>query len=132
MKHTRAEQLGVNADELADASRSAPEHGRATFGDRHPDGLHKVELEDWREQLPGGSRHDVFRAFRRALARAVDRQLATENASDVIRNPKRKRHERRDVLPFETWADVEAVADELNQRYRANPVGSFRFCRTWN
>ena len=41
---------------------------RAEFGDRLPDGLRKVELEDWREQLPSGSRHDVFRAFRQALA----------------------------------------------------------------
>jgi site-specific recombinase XerC len=67
------------------------------------------------------NRHDVFRAFRQALAWAVDRQLATVNASNGIRNPKRKRHERRDVLPFESWQDVEAVADELDRRYRACP-----------
>jgi integrase len=96
-------------------------HARATFGERHPDGLNKVELEDWREQLPPGSRHDVFRAFRQALAWAVERQLATANASDGIRNPKRKRHERRDVLPFESWAEVERVAEELDKRYRAIP-----------
>ena len=79
------------------------------------------ELEDWREQLPPGSRHDVFRAFRQSLAWAVDRQLATINASNGVRNPRRKRHERREVLPFESWTDVQAVADELDPRYRSIP-----------
>jgi hypothetical protein len=75
--------------------RAQLKHARGTFGDRHPDGLSKVELEDWREQLPAGSRHDVFRAFRQALSWAVERNLATVNASNGIRNSKRKRHERR-------------------------------------
>jgi integrase len=101
--------------------RAQLKHARTSFGDRHPDGLHKVELEDWREQLPAGSRHDVFRAFRQALASAVDRQFATVNPSNGVKNPKRKRHERREVHPFESWKDVEAVADELDKRYRALP-----------
>jgi integrase len=63
----------------------------------------------------------VFRAFQQALAWAVERNLATVNASDGIKNPKRKRHERREVLPFESWTEVEAVADELDKRYRAVP-----------
>jgi len=96
-------------------------HARDTFGERHPDGPNKVELEDWRERLPAGSRHDVFRAFRQSLSWAIDRDLATRNPSNGIRNPKRKRHERREVLPFESWAEVEAVADELDKRYRAIP-----------
>jgi integrase len=102
--------------------RAQLKRAREAFGDRHPDGLNKVELEDWREQLPPGSRHDVFRAFRQALAWAVERDLATRNATAGIRNPKRKRHERRDVLPFESWAEVRAVADELDVRYRAIPL----------
>src|SRR6266540_3969745 len=101
--------------------RTQLKHARTAFGERHPDGLHKVELEDWREQLPAGSRHDVFRAFRQALAWAVERQFATVNASNGIKNPKRKRHERREVLPFESWPEVEAVAEELDKRYRAIP-----------
>jgi integrase len=102
--------------------RAQLKHARTAFGERHPDGLHKVELEDWREQLPAGSRHDVFRAFRQALAWAVDRQFATANASNGIRNPKRKRHERREIDPFESWVDVRAIADELDGRYRAIPL----------
>jgi integrase len=59
--------------------------------------------------------------FRQALAWAVERQFATVNASNGIKNPKRKRHERREVHPFESWQDVEVVADELDERYRAIP-----------
>jgi integrase len=95
---------------------------RAEFGDRDPDRLRQMEIEDWREALSPGSRHDAFRAFRQALRWSADRGYITRNASDGIRNPKRKRHERRDVLPFESWAEVHAVADELDPRYRAIPT----------
>jgi integrase len=95
---------------------------RTVFGDRHPDSLNRLELEDWRQTLSPGSRHDVFRAFRQALAWAAARSLCTRDASAGIKNPKRKRHERRDVFPFESWVDVEAVAHELDPRYRALPL----------
>jgi integrase len=95
---------------------------RSEFGDRHPDSLRRIEIEDWRESLPAGSRHGVFRAFRQALAWGAARGLAERNASEGIRNPKRSRHERREVHPFETWAEVEAVAAELDQRYRVLPI----------
>jgi integrase len=66
----------------------------------------------------------VFRAFRQALAWAADpdRGLLERDPSRGIRNPKRKRHERRDVFPFESWDEVEAVAAELDPRYRAIPI----------
>jgi integrase len=95
---------------------------REEFGDRVPDSLRKIEIEDWREQLPPGSRHDIFRAFRQALAWAVARGYATRDASAGIQNPKRKWHERRDVRPFENWKDVFAVTEELDPRYRAIPI----------
>ena len=95
---------------------------RGEFGDRHPDSLRKVELEDWREQLPAGSRHDVFRALRQALAWAAARGYATRDASAGISNPKRKRHERKPIIPFETWDEIEAITDELDPRYAAIPA----------
>jgi integrase len=95
---------------------------RAEFGDRHPDSLRKIELEDWREQLSPGSRHGVFRAFRQALTWALAHGLCSRDASAGIRNPKRKRHERRPVFPFETWGEVDAVCAELDRRYRVMPV----------
>jgi integrase len=97
-------------------------HGRATFGDRHPDSLNRLELEDWRSTLSPGSRHDVFRGFRQALSWAAARSLASRDALAGIRNPKRKRHERRPVFPFETWDEVQAICDELDARYRALPI----------
>lgn len=97
-------------------------HARAAFGARHPDSLNRLELEDWRAELAAGSCHDVFRAFRQALAWAVGRDLATRNASDGITNPKRKRHDRKPIVPFESWKEIELIADELDPRYRAIPA----------
>jgi integrase len=97
-------------------------HARAAFGGRHPDALNRLELEDWRQTLSPGSRHDVFRGFRQALSWAAARSLASRDASAGIRNPKRKRHERRAVFPFETWREVEAVCADLDARYRALPI----------
>jgi integrase len=94
----------------------------AEFGDRNPDSLRRVELEDWREELPAGSRHDVFRAFRQALAWGLARGYAARDATAGIRNPKRKRHERAEIHPFEDWEQVRAVADELDKRYAAIPI----------
>jgi integrase len=95
---------------------------RKEFGDRHPDSLRRIELEDWRESLPPGSRHGVFRVFRQAVSWGVARGLVERNASDGIRNPKRNRHERREVTPFESWDEVAAVAEELDARYAAIPA----------
>jgi integrase len=102
--------------------KSRLKHARGTFGDRHPDSLNRLELEDWRATLSAGNRHDVFRAFRQALAWGTARSLTSRDASVGIKNPKRNRYERREVFPFETWADVDKVADELDPRFRAIPV----------
>jgi hypothetical protein len=101
-------------------------HARASFGDRHPDSLNRLEVEDWRQALSPGLRHDVFRAFRQALGWATARSLCSRDATAGIRNPKRKRHERREVFPFETWGEVEAVALELDPRWKAVPIGRGR------
>jgi integrase len=93
-----------------------------TFGDRRPDELTRLELEAWRKKLSPGVRPYVFRAFKQVLAWAVARNVATRNPAEGIKNPKRKRHERRQVIPFESWEDVEAVAGELDARYRAIPI----------
>ncbi len=95
---------------------------RDEFGTRHPDSLVRLELEDWRATLPAGSRHDVFRAFRQALAWANARGLTEREPSAGIKNPKRKRHERREIVPFETWAEIEAVEVELDPRYAGIPT----------
>ena len=95
---------------------------RAEFGTRHPDTLRRVELEDFREGLPPGSRSGVFRAFRQALTWGETRGYVERNASTGIKNPTRGRHERRAVVPFENWAEVRKLADELDPRYAAIPI----------
>jgi integrase len=95
---------------------------RAEFGQRHPDSLRRIELEDWRESLPPGSRHGVFRVFRQAITWGLERGLVERNATAGIRNPKRNRHERREVTPFESWEEVLTVSAELDPRYRAIPL----------
>jgi integrase len=97
-------------------------HARATFGDRRPDELRVAGLEDWRKSLSPGIRHDAMRSFRQALRWGVKRGLLERDATSDIPNPKRKRSERRDVFPFETWAEVEAVAGELDARFAAIPI----------
>jgi integrase len=115
------EQHGRTIDESTKRKLAGQfKHARSEFGDRFPDSLRQIDVEDWRERLPPGSRHDVFRAFRQALRWAVARGLADRDPSAGIRNPKRKRHERRDVRPFESWEEVEQVA-VLDSRYRAIP-----------
>jgi integrase len=102
--------------------RSRLKHARATFGERHPDSLNRLELEDWRATLSPGNRHDVFRAFRQVLAWGAARSLTSRDASVGIKNPKRNRYERREVFPFEMWDEVDKVADELDARFKAIPV----------
>ena len=102
--------------------RTQLKHATKKFGEKRPDELRRLDLEAWRKSLSPGVRHDVFRAFRQLLAWAVARNVATRNPSEGIKNPKRKRHERRPVRPFEFWDDVRAVADELDARYAAVPI----------
>jgi integrase len=97
-------------------------HARDRFGDQHPDSLNRLELEDWRATLSPGVRHYAFRSFRQALTWAHARGLTEREPSAGIRNPKRKRHERKQIVPFETWDELEAVAGELDDRYAAIPI----------
>lgn len=97
-------------------------HARRAFGDRHPDSLNRLEIEDWRAELSPGSQHRAFRCFRQALQWGLARGLVSRDGSAGIKNPKRRRHERRDVTPFESWAEVEAVVGELDPRFAAIPI----------
>jgi integrase len=63
----------------------------------------------------------VFRAFRQALAWGFARGYVTRNATAGIANPKRKRHERGEIHPFEDWRQVRSFAEELDPRYAAIP-----------
>lgn len=97
-------------------------HARTSFGSRDPGSLTMAECEDFRQELPAGSRSDCFRAMRQVFAWGVARGLVVKDPTVGIKNPKRPRAERQDIHPFEDWTEVEAVAAELGQRYRAIPI----------
>lgn len=86
-----------------------------TFGDIAVRDLLPDEIGAWRMQIPEGHRHDATQAFRQVLNAAVKWRVIPESPARHVRNPLPKREE---IRPFETWADVEAVANELG------PVGA--------
>lgn len=95
---------------------------RPTFGTRKPDTLRRLEVEEWRDSLSPGLQHDALRSFRQALRWGFERGLIEREPTAGIKNPKRNRSERRDVFPFETWDEVEAVSAELDARFSAIPI----------
>ena len=58
----------------------------------------------------------------RAAPPARQLRRIERDPSAGIKNPKRKRAERRDVYPFESWDELESIADELDARYAAIPI----------
>jgi integrase len=97
-------------------------HVRAAFGDRDPETLTRLEIEEWKLGLPVGVQFDAFRALRRALRWALDQGLVTGDPSARIYNAKPVKHERRDIVPFDSMAEVEAIAAELDPRFAAIPI----------
>jgi integrase len=97
-------------------------HATRAFGDRRIDQLRTAELVAWRSTLPVRSRQKLFRSFRQVLEQAVAWQVLDRNPTDRIRNRRAKLDEDREIQPFESWAEAEAIADELTPVYRALPV----------
>jgi integrase len=95
---------------------------RDEFGDRDPASLGRHEIETWKARLPDGCRFDSFRALRRACTWALGQGLITRDPSAGIYNPAPRQHERKDITPFASWAEVEAVAAELDVRFAAIPI----------
>jgi integrase len=85
-------------------------HTKSTFGDVRVDRLQVQEIAAWRKRLPAGSAWHIAKALRQVLHYAVACGMVDENVAVKVANPEPKRKER---LAFESWADVDAVADEL-------------------
>jgi integrase len=94
-------------------------HLRKAFGTRNPASLRTMEFDDWREDVTEGVRHDVFRRARQMFTWCFERGLVDFDPTKGIKNPTRTKHERRPINPFESWAEVEAVAAEMDWRFRA-------------
>jgi integrase len=88
----------------------------AVFGNRAVGELRSEEIAAWRIGLSAGYRFDATQALRQVLARAVLWGMIDVNpAKRGVDNPSPRRKEQR---PFESWADLDAVAAHLAPRYR--------------
>jgi integrase len=84
------------------------------FGGYYLDELDPVEISAWRMTVSPGYRFEATQALRQVLARAVVWRLIEVNpAKQGVENPQRKRTEKR---PFESWEQLEAVAERLGPR----------------
>ncbi|MGH3039594.1 MAG: hypothetical protein ACRDLZ_09380 [Gaiellaceae bacterium] len=83
--------------------------------------MQPIELDVWRSTLPALSAHYIFRTFRQVLEYAVAMGVLDANPASRIRNS-RAAGERREMLGFETWEQVEAIAAEMDPRFAAIPV----------
>jgi hypothetical protein len=88
------------------------------FGDYPLDELDPVESAAWRMSVPPGYRFEATQALRQVLAApscggcstSTRRSRASNPAKQGIANPQRRRTEKR---PFESWEELEAVAERL-------------------
>src|SRR3989454_7853502 len=87
----------------------------AVFGDRRVGGLTSQEIAEWRMTLSPGYRFEGTQALRQVLHRAVVWGMIDVNPAKVgVDNPTPRRKEQR---PFESWAELEAIAAALGARY---------------
>jgi integrase len=87
------------------------------FGGYHLDELDPVEISAWRMTVPPGYRFEATQALRQLLARAaVWGMLDVNPAKQGVENPQRRRTEKR---PFESWEELEALAERLGARLGA-------------
>ncbi len=87
----------------------------ADFGDRPVGELRSQEIAAWRIALSPGYRFDATQALRQVLSRAVPWGMIDVNPAKLgVDNPPRRRREQR---PFESWAELDAVAARLAPRY---------------
>jgi integrase len=91
--------------------------GKATavFGDRAIGELTSQEIAAWRMTLSPGYRFEATQALRQVLHRAVAWGMIDINPAKVgVDNPVRRRKEQH---PFESWAELEALAAAIGPRY---------------
>src|SRR6266511_2871170 len=85
------------------------------FGDRRVVELRSDEIGAWRTSLPEGHRFEATQALRQVLNRAVAWRILDSNPARAgVDNPRRQHPEKR---PFESWAEVDALAEQLGPVY---------------
>jgi integrase len=91
--------------------------GKATslFGERRIGELTPQEIAEWRMTLSPGYRFEATQALWQVLQRAVAWRMIDVNPAKVgVDNPTRRRREQH---PFESWAELDAVASAIGSRY---------------
>jgi integrase len=86
----------------------------AAFGDRRVGELTSHEIAAWRMTLLPGHRFEATQALRQVLHRATAGMIDANPAKVGVDNPTPRRKEQR---PFESWAEVDALADAIGPRY---------------
>jgi len=85
------------------------------FGERKIGELTSQEIAEWRMSLSPGYRFEATQALRQVLHRAVAWGMLDVNPAKVgVDNPVRRRKEQH---PFESWAELEALAAAIGPRY---------------
>jgi integrase len=85
------------------------------FDDRRVVDLRSDEIAAWRISLPEGHRFEATQALRQVLNRAVAWKIIDSNPAKAgVDNPRRQHPEKR---PFESWAEIEALAEQLGPAY---------------
>jgi integrase len=85
------------------------------FGERRIGELTSQEISAWRMTLSPGHRFEATQALRQVLHRAVAWEMIDSNPAKVgVDNPVPRRKEQR---PFESWAELEALAAAIGPRY---------------
>jgi integrase len=88
----------------------------AAFGERSVSELRSEEIAAWRIALSPGYRFDATQALRQVLARAVVWGMIDLNPAKLgVDNPSPRRREQR---PFDSWAELDALAAHLPPRHR--------------
>lgn len=85
----------------------------ATLGAVRLADLSPKAIYAWRQTVPEGHRFEATQALRQVLSRAVEWEWLSDNPAKRVPNSPRRSKEKR---PFESWQEIEAVADELRQR----------------
>ena len=84
------------------------------FGDQAIGGLKVHQIGAWRASLPAGKRYRSHRALRQVLQAAVRWRWIEDNPATLVKNPTPKPGE---IHPFESWDEIDAVADELAEAF---------------
>lgn len=104
-------------------------HARERFGDRPVDELAHDDIERFRKHLVDGDKnnkgkspatvHGYMQVLAQVLNQAVKRGLIAESPARHVKNPAARPTA---VFPFETVAEVEQLAAEMDARWQLLPV----------